>query len=89
MWCIGELTAEYRRRMYDLLALYARPYEAREPGDSIAAGGGAEPRATWSDAQIAALALAYRAVVHTAEPHNVWLCNPDRPTWVGHRPAST
>jgi hypothetical protein len=31
MWCIGELTAEYRRRMYDLLELYARPYDAREP----------------------------------------------------------
>jgi DDE superfamily endonuclease len=31
MWCIGELTAEYRRRMYELLALYARPYDAREP----------------------------------------------------------
>jgi len=31
MWCIGELTAEYRRRMYDLLALYARPYDPREP----------------------------------------------------------
>jgi len=31
MWCIGELTAEYRRRMYDLLDLYARPYDAREP----------------------------------------------------------
>ena len=31
MWCIGELTAEYRRRMYDLLQLYARPYDAREP----------------------------------------------------------
>jgi hypothetical protein len=31
MWCIGELTAEYRRRMYDLLKLYARPYDAREP----------------------------------------------------------
>jgi len=31
MWCIGELTAEYRRRMYDLLDLYARPYNAREP----------------------------------------------------------
>jgi hypothetical protein len=25
MWCIGELTAEYRRRMYELLDLYARP----------------------------------------------------------------
>jgi hypothetical protein len=31
MWCIGEITAEYRRRMYELLALYARPYDAREP----------------------------------------------------------
>ena len=31
MWCIGEFTAEYRRRMYELLALYARPYDAREP----------------------------------------------------------
>lgn len=31
MWCIGELTAEYRRRMYELLDLYARPYDAHEP----------------------------------------------------------
>lgn len=31
MWCIGELTTEYRRRMYELLELYARPYDAREP----------------------------------------------------------
>ena len=31
MWCIGELTAEYRQRMYDLLDLYARPYNPREP----------------------------------------------------------
>jgi hypothetical protein len=31
MWCIGELTAEYRRRMYELLGLYARAYDAREP----------------------------------------------------------
>lgn len=31
MWCIGELTAEYRRRMYDLLALYAKPLNRREP----------------------------------------------------------
>ncbi len=31
MWCIGELTTEYRRRMYDLLDLYARPYDACEP----------------------------------------------------------
>ncbi len=31
MWCIGEISAEYRARMYSLLALYARPYDAREP----------------------------------------------------------
>jgi hypothetical protein len=31
MWCIGELTAEYRKRMYELLELYARPYDPREP----------------------------------------------------------
>ena len=31
MWCIGELTHEYRRRMYALLALYAQPWNAREP----------------------------------------------------------
>lgn len=31
MWCIGELTEEYRKRMYQLLALYARPYDAQEP----------------------------------------------------------
>ena len=31
MWCIGELTIEYRRRMYELLKLYARPYDPREP----------------------------------------------------------
>jgi len=31
MWCIGELTAEYRRRMYGLLDLYARPHDPREP----------------------------------------------------------
>lgn len=31
MWCIGELTVEYRRRMYELLKLYARPYDPREP----------------------------------------------------------
>jgi hypothetical protein len=31
MWCIGKLTQEYRQRMYDLLALYARPYEESEP----------------------------------------------------------
>ena len=31
MWCIGELTQEYRRRMYELLALYARPLDPQEP----------------------------------------------------------
>ena len=31
MWCIGVLTAQYRQRMYELLALYARPFRSREP----------------------------------------------------------
>lgn len=31
MWCIGRLSCEYRRRMYDLLSLYARPYWRAEP----------------------------------------------------------
>lgn len=31
MWCVGTLTEEYRRRMYDLLALYARPFRSFEP----------------------------------------------------------
>jgi hypothetical protein len=31
MGCIGELTEEYRRRMYELLSLYARPYNPKEP----------------------------------------------------------
>ena len=31
MWCIGTLTEEYRRRMYNLLALYARPLRNDEP----------------------------------------------------------
>lgn len=31
MWCVGRLTKEYRQRMYDLLALYARPFRSREP----------------------------------------------------------
>jgi len=31
MWCIGRLTEEYRRRMYGLLDLYARPYRKQEP----------------------------------------------------------
>ena len=31
MWCIGRITAEYRDRMYALLSLYSRPYNAQEP----------------------------------------------------------
>jgi len=31
MWCIGKLTEEYRRRMYDVLDVYAQPYRAQEP----------------------------------------------------------
>ena len=31
MWCIGQITAEYRERMYDVLGLYAKPYDAAEP----------------------------------------------------------
>jgi len=31
MWCVGKLTEEYRRRMYDLLDLYARPFRSKEP----------------------------------------------------------
>jgi len=31
MWCVGVLSEEYRHRMYDLLALYARPYRGEEP----------------------------------------------------------
>jgi hypothetical protein len=31
MWCIGKITAEYRQRMENLLALYARPYNPKEP----------------------------------------------------------
>ncbi len=31
MWCVGVLDAQYRARMYDLLALYARPMRRDEP----------------------------------------------------------
>jgi len=31
MWCIGRITAEYRERMYDLLALYAKAHDPQEP----------------------------------------------------------
>jgi hypothetical protein len=31
MWCIGRITTEYRERMYDLLGLYAQPYDPTQP----------------------------------------------------------
>ena len=31
MWCIGRITDEYRERMYAVLELYAKPYNAAEP----------------------------------------------------------
>lgn len=31
MWCIGNITPSYRERMYDLLDLYALPYNPDEP----------------------------------------------------------
>lgn len=31
MWCVGQITAEYRQRMYALLELYAQPYNPQEP----------------------------------------------------------
>jgi hypothetical protein len=31
MWCIGRMTEEYRKRMYDLLHLYSLPYRKQEP----------------------------------------------------------
>jgi len=31
MWCIGQITVEYRQRMAAVLALYARPYNPQEP----------------------------------------------------------
>jgi hypothetical protein len=31
MWCIGKITSEYRERMYNLLDLYKKPYDADEP----------------------------------------------------------
>lgn len=31
MWCIGQITVEYRERMESLLALYARPYNPLAP----------------------------------------------------------
>ena len=31
MWCVGQITAEYRQRMYALLELYAQPHDPRAP----------------------------------------------------------
>lgn len=31
MWCVGQISAEYRQRMYGLLELYARPYDPQAP----------------------------------------------------------
>lgn len=31
MWCIGKLTKEYRRRMYNVLDLYHSPYNPAQP----------------------------------------------------------
>jgi len=31
MWCIGEITPEYRERMEDVLEIYERPYRQNEP----------------------------------------------------------
>lgn len=31
MWCIQEITPEYRKRMYDILDLYAEEYDAKRP----------------------------------------------------------
>jgi len=31
MWCIQEITPEYRKRMYDILDLYQQPYDPRQP----------------------------------------------------------
>ena len=31
MWCIQEITPEYRKRMYDVLDLYEEPYDPKRP----------------------------------------------------------
>ena len=31
MWCISEITPEFRERMYDILDLYAKPYDPKKP----------------------------------------------------------
>lgn len=31
MWCISEITPEFRKRMYNILELYTRPYDPKRP----------------------------------------------------------
>lgn len=31
MWCIQEITLDFRKRMYDILDLYAEPYDPKRP----------------------------------------------------------
>lgn len=31
MWCVGKITREYRTRMYDILDIYQKPYDAKMP----------------------------------------------------------
>lgn len=31
MWCINEITPEFRRRMFDVLEVYERPYDPKRP----------------------------------------------------------
>jgi len=31
MWCISEINQEFRERMYDILDLYAKPYDPKNP----------------------------------------------------------
>jgi hypothetical protein len=31
MWCIQEITPKYRKRMYDILDLYEKPYNKKYP----------------------------------------------------------
>ena len=31
MWCIADITPEYKERMYDLLDLYAEAYDPKRP----------------------------------------------------------
>ncbi len=31
MWCIADITPDYKKRMYDILELYAEPYDPQRP----------------------------------------------------------